>query len=436
MQNIFSDTYQETPFWHHNVTMPKTNQSELPKQSDICIVGAGFTGLTVALHLLEAGKSVVIFDAMKLGQSASGKNGGMIGPSLHKLGLSGLINTHGEKKALGVLQEGINAIQYFPTFLKEQNIDCELSLNGRFNGVHNQKQLEQVERKCEEFTKLDGFKYTMVAPENVQDEIGSSHYHGGVIYNLDGSIQPYKLIAALVQKIVDLGGEIYEQTPVTEIVKTSSGHQITTSRGSIKAGQTVIATNGYSKDFAPKSLTYFSKRILPLTSAMIATQELPSKTIKKLFPKNRIHGGNHRLVQYYRPSPDGKRILFGARGDDLWDRDQYNAKNLHILMCQIFPDMQQTKIDFAWHGKVAYTFDHGPHIGQQDSLFYAMGFCGSGVTRTIYLAKKLSMQILGEENFQTEFHSLNFQTKPFYNGKPWFMPFIIKWHSFMDKMNR
>ena len=435
MPNIFTNDFKSTPYWHDQVTPPALTNNPLPKDTDICIVGAGFTGLAIALHLLRAGKSVILFDAQKLGDGASGKNGGMIGPSLHKLGLDGLSSIYGANKAHAILQEGINAINYFKTFIAEEKIDCDLAMTGRFRGVNNQQELDNLERDCEKLSILKGFEYQLIQPQDVRSEIGSSHYYAGVTYGLDGGLHPQKLLIALTQKILNLGGQIFDQTQVTDIQKLGNKHQITTTKGSLIAGQVVIATNGYSKEFGKPFLSHFYNRVMPITSAMIATEPLSSDTINRLFPKRRMHGGNHRLVQYYRPSPDGKRILFGARGVDFYDRADKNGQNLKNLLNKIFPEVTDVKISHSWSGKVAYTFDHVPHLGQHDGLYYAMGYCGSGVTRSLYLAKKLSMQILGEENFQTKFHSLNFQTKPLYNGTPWFLPFVIKWHGFLDRIS-
>jgi len=173
---------------------------------------------------------------------------------------------------------------------------------------------------------------------------------------------------------------------------------------------------------------------LPITSAMIATEELPKETINRMFPKKRMHGGNHRLVQYYRASPDHKRVLFGARGSDPHDRSLVNGKNLKTHLCKIFPELEKTTIDYSWCGKVAYTFDHTPHLGIQDGLYYAIGYCGSGVTRSIYLARQLSRKMLGLDDHQTAFDDLGYKSKPFYTGTPWFMPTVLKWHSFLDRI--
>lgn len=425
--------YQDQPFWH-NIAKQKIHDNPLQKSTDILIVGAGFTGLATALHLLRAGKSVTLCDAMTIGDGASGKNGGMVGPSLHKLGLSGLTSAYGREKALAILQEGMTAIAYFKDFIAEEKIDCDLQMTGRFRGVTNKQALEGVIRDSENLLALDGFKFDVVDPQNVHDEIGSDLYQGGVVYHQDGGLHPFKLVNELVRKVLDLGGIIHENTRVSDINKTPSGFQIETSKGMTSSGDVVIASNAYTKKFGGNRAKWFYKRLLPITSAMIATEELPSETIDRFFPKKRMHGGNHRLVQYYRASPDHKRVLFGARGPDRLERAAVNGPMLKKHLCKIFPELEEAKIEYSWSGRVAYTFDHTPHLGIHDGIYYAIGYCGSGVTRSIYLARQLSRRILGQGDHQTAFDDLGFKSKPFYNGTPWFMPAVLKWHSFLDRI--
>lgn len=434
MESLNILEFQEKPYWHVNNVNPTIEQAVLPSSSDVAVVGAGFTGLAVALHLLKAGKSVVLFDAMEIGFGASGKNGGMVGPSLHKLGLDGLTDRYGRNKAMEILQEGMNAISYFNSFIAEENIDCDLKLTGRFRGVTNNKSLEKVVRDSEKLLALDGFKFDVINKANVHSEIGSDIYQGGVVYHQDGGLDPFKLQIALLNKVMATGGKVFENTRVVEIAKSSHGYAVETSKGIVKTGNVVIASNGYTKKFANNHSQYFSRRLLPITSAMIATEELPYSEIDRMFPKKRMHGGNHRLVQYYRASPDHKRVLFGARGTDANDCPIRNGKSLKQHLCKIFPNMNAVKIEYSWSGKVAYTFDHAPHLGKHDGLYYAIGYCGSGVTRSIYLAYKLANKILGKEDCRTAFDDLPFETKPFYNGSPWFMPAILKWHSFLDRV--
>lgn len=428
--------FNDMPFWHRDVKKINFKPRKLVKEVDVVIIGAGFTGLATALHLLNAGKTVALFDAMELGHGASGKNGGMVGPSLHKLGLSGLTNMYGKDKALQILQEGMTAIDYFQNFVASENIDCDLKMTGRLRGVMGQKALDDVVRDSEELTALKGFNFDIVAKENIQEEIGSDLYQGGVIYHQDGGLHPFKLLMSLAKKVINKDGFIYQKTTVDETLKTPNGFDVETSIGQLKTGIIVVASNGYTKRFSKnKSLSHFYKRLLPITSAMIATEELPKDQIDKMFPNKRMHGGNHRLVQYYRASPDHKRVLFGARGTDPWDRSQQNGNMLKKHLCKIFPELETAKVDYSWSGKVAYTFDHTPHLGKHEGLYFAIGYCGSGVTRSIYLARQLSRKILGEDDHGTAFDDLSFDSKPFYNGTPWFMPAVLNWHNFLDQLD-
>ncbi len=427
--------YKDIPYWQLNIEKPEISIDVTPREGDVIIIGAGFTGLATALHLLRAGKSVILFDAMMLGDGASGKNGGMVGPSLHKLGLDGLTAKYGKDKAIDILQEGMNAIKYFQSFIADENIDCDLVMSGRLRGIIGKKSLENVIRDSENLMELDGFGFDVVDGENIHNEIGSDLYDGGVIYHQDGGLHPQKLLFALAAKILQLGGQIYQETRVGQISRTQTGFEVSTDKGAFRAGDIVIASNGYTKRFANHNLSFFYKRLLPITSAMIATEELGKDTIDRMFPKKRMHGGNHRLVQYYRASPDHKRVLFGARGTDANDRSLQNGLMLKKHLCKIFPELENVNIEYSWSGKVAYTFDHTPHLGKQDGIYYAIGYCGSGVTRSIYLARQLSRKILGLGDHHTSFDDLPFETKPFYTGTPWFMPTVLKWHSFLDHIN-
>jgi glycine/D-amino acid oxidase-like deaminating enzyme len=424
--------FQDTPYWHIDITKPTFDVPAIPRLVDVVIIGSGLTGLVIALHLLRGGRSVAIFDAMNIGDGASGKNGGMVGPSLHKLGLEGLTNKYGNKKAMAILQEGMNAIDYFKSFIIRETIECDLEMTGRFRGATTQKAVEKIIRDSEKLTDLKGFRFDVINKHDIPSEIGSNLYQGGVVYHQDGGLHPFKLLCELVKKVVSNGGLIFEKTLVGGTYQTPNGIKVETDKGALIARDVVVASNGYTKKFAPGIRQYISKRLLPITSAMIASEQLSSDTIDGMFPNKRMHGGNHRLVQYYRASPDHTRVLFGARGIDTYDRALQNGKVLKKHLCKIFPELQNVRIEYSWSGKVAYTFDHSPHLGKWDGVYYAMGYCGSGVTRSVYLAYKLANRILGLDDYRTAFDDLPFESRPFYTGTPWFMPMVLKWHSFLD----
>jgi glycine/D-amino acid oxidase-like deaminating enzyme len=154
----------------------------------------------------------------------------------------------------------------------------------------------------------------------------------------------------------------------------------------------------------------------------------------ELMPTRRCYGDTRRVMAYYRPSPDGTRILFGGRATSA-DHAAKNARMLRQSMLDVFPQLEKTRITHSWSGLVAYAFDHVPHLGEHDDLFYAMGYCGSGVARATFFGTKLGHKMLGQEDEgRTAFDDLPFETRPLYTGTPWFMPAIIRWHRFIDQI--
>jgi len=153
-----------------------------------------------------------------------------------------------------------------------------------------------------------------------------------------------------------------------------------------------------------------------------------------LMPTRRCYGDSRRIMAYYRPSPDGKRILFGGRATAA-DKPLLNAQKLRASMLELFPELASTRITHSWSGLVAYAFDHVPHLGEANGLFYAMGYCGSGVARASYFGTRLGYKMLGEsEKGKTAFDDLPFETRPLYTGNPWFMSPIIQWHRMLDRL--
>ena len=152
-------------------------------------------------------------------------------------------------------------------------------------------------------------------------------------------------------------------------------------------------------------------------------------------PKDRIVSDTRKVVYYYRPSPDRSRIIFGGRVSLRESNPRFSAPKLHQSLTQIFPELEHTKISHSWMGFVAFTFDSLMHVGAEDGLHYAMGYCGSGVGMAGYLGMRMGQQVLGLEQGQTPFNDIKFQTRPLYTGKPWFLAPSLMYYRFMDSLN-
>jgi len=429
MSNHFAAMKAE-PYWWDEAPRRVEEPVELPKQVDVLIVGAGFSGLNAARVLARSGKTVLVCEAGFIGYGASTRNGGMLGPSFHKLGVAGLKAHYGAERTHGILRESINLVGFIKSLLDEEDIDCDFRQVGRFRCASRPSHYEDMTREVAEQIEATGIEAEMIPRERVREEIGSDRFYGGVRYQIDGLLHPGKYHDGLVRVVRCVGGVVAPETKVLNIDRRLNKIHVTTSRGNVDAGQVVICTNGYTGNVTP----WFKRRLIPIRSAMIATESLSPELMDELMPTRRCYGDSRRIMAYYRPSPDGKRILFGGRATSRDDAPK-NAALLRQSMLEVFPQLAETQITHSWSGLVAYSFDHVPHLGEHDRLFYAMGYCGSGVARASYFGTKLAYKMLGNrDKGATAFDNLPFRTKPFYTGTPWFLPAIIRWHRFIDRL--
>ncbi len=194
----------------------------------------------------------------------------------------------------------------------------------------------------------------------------------------------------------------------------------------------VVATNGYTGPVTPA----LRRRVIPVTSYMIATAPLSPNLMAMLMPKGRMLTDSNRLLCYFRPSPDNTRVLFGGRPGYTDIGSKLAAERLSRYMTRIFPELRDIELTHSWFGYIAYTFDRLPHVGDRDGLHYAMGYCGSGVVMSTWLGRKAALRLLGEPEGQSAFAETKHPTSPLYYGKPWFLPLVQAWYQGADLLGR
>ena len=227
-----------------------------------------------------------------------------------------------------------------------------------------------------------------------------------------------------------MGAIVRGNCRVNSIERCGNGFKVTTSTGSLKAGRVILATNGYSGALSP----WHQRRIIPIGSYVIATDEIPKETIDKLFPTDRVLSDTRKLVYYYRLSPDRKRILFGGRVS-LQETDPHNsAAKLHKDMVALFPDLADVRVSHGWMGFVGYTFDTLAHCGEDDGLYFATGYCGSGVGMASYLGMRMGRKAAGTEKTPSAFERISYPTRPLYTGNPWFLAPSVLVYRLRDKL--
>ena len=422
---------ETTPFWWEGVWPIRVPPSPLPRTADIVVVGAGYTGLSAALTLLQHGRSLVVIESGCIAEGASSRNGGMCGDQL-KPSFDELEARFGTETASRLCGEARDAYIHFAEFLAANAIACDFVRTGRLTGALSEAQLEGVLRASETLRRHTGIEYDAVGRSELASELGTDAYVGARLYPHHGGLNPAKYSSELVRCVRAAGGVICESTAYLSSEAAAERVSITTSAGTIVARELVIATNGYS-DRSDRALR---RRLIPVTSYMIATEELPAALMSTLMPRGRMVTDTNRLLCYYRPSPDRKRILFGGRPAYTEIAPEESAKRLASYLRRLFPALESIGVSHSWFGMIAYTFDRLPHVGKIGGFHYAAGYCGSGVVMATWLGQKVAHRILGSPEGKSAFADIEHPTHPLYFGRPWFLPLVQAWYQAADRWER
>jgi glycine/D-amino acid oxidase-like deaminating enzyme len=419
---------RQAPFWHDQLgTMPPLQERPSAKV-DVLIVGAGYTGLSAALTTARGGRSTLVVDAEDPGYGCSSRNGGQISTSV-KPSLEKLTAKFGAERARGIRAEGANALRWIGEFVAREGLACDFRRVGRFHAAHTPEHYEMLVRDAEKLHRQEGIESFAVPRAEQRRQLGTDAYFGGVVFSAHCSLHPGKFLREMLRLALGAGAQVVGRCRVTGITRSGSGFRVETSKGVVEARDVIVATNGYTTALTP----WLRRRVIPIGSYIIATEELPEATIDELFPGDRIASDTCKVVYYYRASPDRRRVLFGGRVSASETTALVGAARLRQDMCRIFPQLEGVGLSHAWSGTVAYSFDELAHTGVQDGIHYAMGYCGSGVSMAPYLGMRAGQKVLGLPEGATAFDGLPFPTRPLYRGKPWFLPAAVAWYRWKDQ---
>lgn len=426
-----TEDFTTDPYWWMAANPDATAKDALPEETDVAIVGSGFCGLATALELARNGVRVAVLEAGPLGIGASSRSGGMVS-SGQKLVLTDVLKSFSEPDALHALEDSTETFEFLKTLVARENLDADLQICGRFFGAWTPEHFKTLQQHAELLAKRTGVTTHIIPRERQREELGSDFYHGGMVVDDYGGIHPAKYNKALREAAASAGASLHAFAAVESWAKVDGWLRVQTARGMVRAKHLVVATNGYTTD----NLTWFRRRLIPVTAFIIATEPLPPGMMDEVIPKRRMISDTRKELSFFRPSPDGTRILFGGRPNAFHNDERTAAIGLRARMIQVLPQLAKVKISHAWRGNVCMTFDRLPHLGQEDGVHYALGCNGNGVALMSWLGQQTALNILGKQNRTPAFQDRPFPAPAGYRGKPWFLPLVSAGYHLRDFWDR
>ncbi len=430
-REIFHKDFKAQPFWWEAHKPSALSELTLPREARVVIVGAGYAGLSAALELTALGLDCVVLDANEPGFGASTRNGGMVSGGVN-VGKRYMSKPMPADEAAPFMADAADAFTLIEDLITREKIDCGWTKAGYFLGAWCKSHYDDMAKKVAHLNAAAKSDSYLVPQERQREEIGSDYYRGGMVVGRAAHLHPALFFKGLLELCQKRGVKIASETPVTKLTQNTTGWSVETPRGTITAGDVIIATNGYTGDITPQ----FKRRVVPVGSYIIATEELPPDLAASLSPKNRSFADTRRVLTYYRMSPDKRRLIFGGRAKFGHTDPVETTPILYQFMTDRYPQLKGVKITHAWTGNVAFTLDEMPHMGKFDNLHYALGCNGSGIAMMTYLGQQTARKVAGKSNRVCAFDRPEFPDHPLYNGSTWFLPVVGRYFRARDWIDR
>jgi glycine/D-amino acid oxidase-like deaminating enzyme len=407
-----------------------SNLTPLPETVDVAIIGGGYTGLSAACTLAKKGVKAAVLEANTIGWGASSRNGGMVLTGL-KVGMKTVLEKYGRGIARQLFQCSLDSIDTVEQIVKEENIDCGFARHGHLLATNKPKHYEALQDEVDFMQKEFNHKVRLIPRAEQNGEIGSDIYHGALLDELSGGLNPAQYVAGLAGAAERAGATLHARARVHRLGRPEKRFVLETEKGTLSAESVLVATSGYTGNVT-KNL---QKKVIPIGSFVIATEKLSDELVKELIPRDRMIFDYKHYLNYFRLWDN--RMIFGGRAaffPETSNTIQRSAEILRREMIQVYPQLKDTKIEYVWGGTLDFAFDMMTHVGEVDGIYYSLGYAGHGVAMATYLGKTVAEAMLKGDIEQHPFASFSFPDAPLglYNGFPWFLPFAGAWHKILD----
>lgn len=394
-------------------------------QCDVVIIGGGFTGLSAAYHLAKSGVQVVLFEASRFGDGASGRNGGQLGTGQRQW-VETLEKKYGFERSKALFDLAEEAKRDILSWCAKPDCQCDF-MGGQLSVTHKKRELASYQRHIETMQRYGYHGLTFMDRDETVKRLGSSFYHGGIYDANTGHINPLKLIVGLAKNAKNAGAKLYEKTQVTGVERGGSHWRVITKRGNIKAEHVLLATNAYKLGLQ----RFIEKKIFSLRSYIGATKPLAKES--PILRGGESVDDSRFMVRYFRKSMDN-RLLFG--GVESYD-NQYPAnleKRIRRQITEIYPQLHSINLTHHWGATVAITVERMPYVRQLFSrMTYCGGYSGHGVILAPFIGKLYAEWLTGKRERFASFQDLKISSFP--GGRILRYPLVflaMHWFSVLD----
>lgn len=421
----------EKIYWHATVQMPSDeNPASLPDRVDVAVIGGGYTGLSAARTLAQRGARVAVLEAETIGWGASSRNGGMTLTGL-KLPMQTILKKYGRDLAKQLFQCSLDSVDTVEQIIKEEEIDCGFARTGHLLAANKPKHFDALRDEVEFMAKEFNHSVKLIPPNDLRSEIGSDIYHGALVDEVSGGLNPAQYVAGLARAAQKAGASLNARARVTRLERGTNGFAVETERGKVHAKSVLAATSGYT-GHVTKNL---QKKIIPIGSFIIATEKLSDEVAREISPKNRMIFDYKHYLNYFRLWDN--RLIFGGRAAFFPENENTIKQSAEILrreMIQVYPQLKDVAVEYVWGGTLDFAFDMMTHIGEADGIYYSLGYAGHGVAMATYLGKTVAEAMMDGNIKEHPFAAFDFPGAPLglYDGRPWFLPFAGLWHRVLD----
>jgi glycine/D-amino acid oxidase-like deaminating enzyme len=365
--------------------------------ADVTIIGAGYTGLSAALHLTAAGRGVVVLEAAAIGERASGVNGGQVIPGV-KTDPDALEELWGHERGARLVAAVAAGPDLVFDLIARHGIACDAVRTGWIQPATSPGALAQLAARVAQWQRR-GAAVELLAAREVAQLTGSGRYCGGLLDRRGGSVQPLSYVRGLAQAVAGGGGRIFVRSPATRLTRAARAWRTDTPAGSVTSPTVIVATNAYSGSLVGA----LRRSIVTVPSFQVATAPLAAAVRSTILPGGQAASDTWHLLRYFRLDAGG-RLVLGSRGTFGVAPGPESSRHHYRAVHEIYPQLAGVAFEYHWGGLVAMTRDHLPHLHElAPGLLAGLGYNGRGVAMATLMGRLLAQRTLGMSEAELPF---------------------------------